>query len=69
MGIIDSTFAFRKDIDRAVEKVLEKFKQGKMKITQEPDIQIQNIVASSTLNFKVNLDLLAIECENTEYEP
>jgi transcription initiation factor TFIID TATA-box-binding protein len=26
-------------------------------------------VASSSLDFKVNLDTLAIECFNTEYEP
>ncbi len=67
--VICSGARSRSEINRAVEKLLKKFREGGVKITEKPKIEIQNIVASAILNFKVNLDLLAIECENTEYEP
>lgn len=67
--VICSGARSRSEINRAVEKLLKKFKEGGVKIKEKPKIEIQNIVASAILNFKVNLDLLAIECENTEYEP
>ena len=67
--VICSGARSRSEIDRAVEKLLDKFKEANIEITEEPEIEIQNIVASSSLDFKVNLDTLAIECENTEYEP
>ena len=57
------------DIKKAVENLLKKFKEGDIKIEGKPKIEIQNIVASAKMNFRVNLDLLAMECENTEYEP
>ena len=57
------------DIAAAVANLLKKFKEGDIKITGKPKIEIQNIVASAKMNFKVNLDQLALECENTEYEP
>ncbi|MCK4491845.1 MAG: TATA-box-binding protein [Candidatus Altiarchaeales archaeon] len=44
-------------------------KDGKISVSKEGGILIQNIVASSSLGFEVNLDMLAMEAENTEYEP
>ena len=35
----------------------------------KPKITVQNIVASGTINLKLNLNFLALEMENTEYEP
>ncbi len=67
--VICSGARSRNEINEAVEKLLKKFKEGKIKIKAKPKIEIQNIVASSSLNFRVNLDVLAMECENTEYEP
>ncbi|OYT52770.1 MAG: hypothetical protein B6U72_07510 [Candidatus Altiarchaeales archaeon ex4484_2] len=46
---------------KAVNKKIEVYGEG--------GILIQNIVASASLGFEVNLDMLAMECENTEYEP
>ncbi len=46
-----------------------KAEKGKISVYGDGGIQIQNIVASATLGFEVNLDMLAMECENTEYEP
>jgi transcription initiation factor TFIID TATA-box-binding protein len=57
------------DIDAAVEILLKKLKEGDVKVKGEPIVEIQNIVASSSVGVKVNLDQLAIECFNTEYEP
>ena len=59
----------RDDVDRALCKLLEKFNAGKIEIKSYPTIEVQNIVAAGNLGFKVNLDVLAMECENMEYEP
>jgi transcription initiation factor TFIID TATA-box-binding protein len=67
--VICSGARSREDIDVAVQKLLKKFREAGIKIKAEPQIEIQNIVASSSLNFRVNLDILATECDNTEYEP
>jgi transcription initiation factor TFIID TATA-box-binding protein len=67
--IICSGARSRDDIEIAVQKLLKKFREANVVIKTKPKIEIQNIVASSNLNFKVNLDALAMECENTEYEP
>jgi transcription initiation factor TFIID TATA-box-binding protein len=67
--VICSGARSRADIDAAVEKLIAKFKEAKIVIKGKPKIEIQNIVASASLDFRVNLDLLAMECENTEYEP
>ncbi|MFH1402703.1 MAG: TATA-box-binding protein [Candidatus Altiarchaeota archaeon] len=57
------------DIDAAIIQLKDKLKEGGVRISQEPLVEIQNIVASSSIDVKVNLDKLAIECWNTEYEP
>ncbi len=67
--VICSGARSRGDIDAAVQKLLKKFREADIIIKAEPTIEIQNIVASSNLHFKVNLDILAMECDNTEYEP
>ena len=40
-----------------------------MNVTIKPKITVQNIVASGTIDLKLNLNFLALEMENTEYEP
>jgi len=67
--VICSGARSRKNIDDAVEKLLKALRKAGFRIKAKPIIEIQNIVASSGLDFKVNLDLLATECVNTEYEP
>lgn len=58
-----------KDIEIAVEQLKKKLKEGGITIRGKPQVEVQNIVSSSSVDFKVNLDKLAIECMNTEYEP
>jgi len=67
--IICSGARCRADIDRAVEKLLAKLREGKISVAGKPKVEIQNIVASASLDFRVNLDQLAMGCEDTEYEP
>ncbi|MFH1125901.1 MAG: TATA-box-binding protein [Candidatus Altiarchaeota archaeon] len=67
--VICSGARSRKNIDDAVAQLLKTLKKAGMGVKGKPTIEIQNIVASSSLEFKVNLDVLATECENTEYEP
>ena len=67
--VICSGARSKEEIDIAVQKLLKKFREANIIIKATPKIEIQNIVASSNLNFRVNLDVLAIECDNTEYEP
>ncbi len=67
--VICSGARSRKDINAAVEQLLKKLRKAGIRIKNKPIVEIQNIVASSGMEFKVNLDKLAIECWNTEYEP
>lgn len=55
-----------KDVIRAVIKQIAKIG---VKITQVPKITVQNIVASGSIDLNLNLNLLALQLENTEYEP
>ncbi|MEM2918094.1 MAG: TATA-box-binding protein [Candidatus Altiarchaeota archaeon] len=59
----------RADIDAAKNELIKKLREGGIRIKTKPRVKIQNIVASAKLDLKVNLDMLAMECENTEYEP
>jgi transcription initiation factor TFIID TATA-box-binding protein len=40
-----------------------------VRITEKPKIKVQNIVASGSINLTLNLNLLALQLENTVYEP
>jgi len=52
-----------------IEQVIKTLKKINVKITEKPKITVQNIVASGAINMKLNLNFLALELENTEYEP
>ena len=42
---------------------------GDIKMVEDEDIEIQNVVASATFDQRLPLDRIAIYLENTEYEP
>ena len=52
-----------------IEQVIKTLKKINIKITEKPKITVQNIVASGNINIALNLNFLALELENTEYEP
>ena len=56
-------------VKRVIQEVIKQLKKINVKITTKPKITVQNIVASGTINLKLNLNFLALEMENTEYEP
>ncbi|MBN2015195.1 MAG: TATA-box-binding protein [Candidatus Altiarchaeota archaeon] len=59
----------QEDIKVAVQKLKSKLAEGGIVVKKEPEVKVQNIVASANMDVNVNLDILAMECDNTEYEP
>ncbi|MFH0977817.1 MAG: TATA-box-binding protein [Candidatus Woesearchaeota archaeon] len=58
-----------KDVRESLQKIIKSLQKINVKITVEPEIKIQNIVASGTVGMALNLNTLAMKLENTEYEP
>ncbi len=56
-------------VKKVIQAVIKQLKKINVKITAKPKITVQNIVASGMINLKLNLNFLALEMENTEYEP
>ena len=57
------------DVNKVVKKVVKMIKDNKLGNPKTYSIQIENIVASAKLEAKLNLDKIAFELENSEYEP
>ncbi len=58
-----------KDVKKVVKKVVEMIKTAKIGEPKAYSIQIENIVASAKLEAKLNLDKIAFQLVNSEYEP
>ena len=56
-------------IKEMVNNVKEILKKIDIHVTKEPLIEVQNVVASGSLGVDVNLESIAFELENAEYEP
>ena len=56
-------------VRQVINAVIRQLKKINVNITTKPKITVQNIVASGTIDLKLNLNFLALEMENTEYEP
>ena len=56
-------------IRKVIDEVIKQLKKVNVEVTIKPKIEIQNIVASGTINLQLNLNYLALAMENTEYEP
>lgn len=56
-------------VKKVIKEVIKQLKHVGVNITDFPKITVQNIVASGSIDLKLNLNLLALELENTEYEP
>lgn len=54
---------------KAVKTVVQKLKRGNVEIYNEPQIEIQNIVASASLGGKVHLEEAARQLPRSMYEP
>ena len=53
----------------SVQEIIKYLAKIKIKITIKPKIVVQNMVASGSVGMDLNLNSLAMDLENTEYEP
>lgn len=56
-------------VHESIKKIIKSLEKINVKITIKPEIHIQNIVASGNVGMDLNLNVLAMKLENTEYEP
>jgi transcription initiation factor TFIID TATA-box-binding protein len=56
-------------VKQVIDSVIRQLRRINVKITEKPKINVQNIVASGSIEIMLNLNVLALELENTEYEP
>ena len=56
-------------VKEVIEQVIKQIAKIGVKITDKPKITVQNIVASGSIDITLNLNVLALQLENTEYEP
>ena len=56
-------------VKEVIQQVIKQLAKIGVKVTDKPKITVQNIVASGAINLDLNLNTLALELENTEYEP
>lgn len=56
-------------VKQVIDSVIKQLRRINVKITDKPKINVQNIVASGSIDMQLNLNVLALELENTEYEP
>ena len=56
-------------VKEVIAQVIKTLKKINVEITEKPKVTVQNIVASGNINMMLNLNYLALELTNTEYEP
>ena len=56
-------------VKKVIQQVIKQLGKINVKVKGKPKINVQNIVASGSINLMLNLNLLALELQNTEYEP
>lgn len=57
------------EVDRSIKQIIKSLEKINVKITVTPKINIQNIVAAGEIGMDLNLNILAMKLQNTEYEP
>ncbi|MBI2632112.1 TATA-box-binding protein [Candidatus Pacearchaeota archaeon] len=56
-------------VKEVINAVIRQIAKIGVRVTQKPRITVQNIVASGSIDLNLNLNLLAFQLQNTEYEP
>jgi len=56
-------------VGEVIAQVIKQLRKIGVKVKGKPKISVQNIVASGAIDITMNLNELALELENTEYEP
>ncbi len=57
------------NVHESIRKIIKSLEKINVKIKIEPEVNIQNIVAAGSIGMDLNLNVLAMKLENTEYEP
>ena len=57
------------NVRKSINQIIKSLEKINIKITIKPEIKIQNIVASGSVGIDLNLNVLAMKLDNTEYEP
>jgi len=57
------------NVHESIRKIIKSLEKINVKIKDFPEVKIQNIVASGSVGMDLNLNVLAMKLENTEYEP
>jgi len=57
------------EVDKSIKRIIKTLEKIDIKISIEPEINVQNIVASGGIGMDLNLNILAMKLPNTEYEP
>src|SRR3990167_4525365 len=55
-------------VKQVIEAVIKQIAKIGVKVTDKPKITVENIVASGSIDLSLNLNVLALQLENTEYE-
>jgi len=58
-----------RDAKEAIKKLTQKLRRAGIKIKSEPKVKVQNMVASFDFGVEFDLERIAREYPNTEYEP
>ncbi len=56
-------------VKEVIDQVIKQIGKIGVRITDKPKITVQNIVASGSIKLNLNLNYLALQLGNTEYEP
>ena len=56
-------------VKEVINQVIKQLRKIGVRVTITPKIEVQNIVASGSIKWDLNLNLLSLELEDTEYEP
>ena len=57
------------EVELALERLIEYMAKVDVKITVKPQVRVENVVASSDIDMKLDLNEIAIKLTNVEYEP
>lgn len=56
-------------VHESIKKIIKSLEKINVKIKAYPEVHIQNIVAAGSVGMDLNLNVLAMKLDNTEYEP
>jgi len=57
------------NVHESIRKIIKSLEKINVKIKNFPEVNIQNIVAAGSVGMDLNLNVLAMKLDNTEYEP